>query len=83
MIMVMVLMMMMMMMMMMMYAKRMEIYRENAKRDGYHLDWAPGLNTYVRTPQCGQTVWGKMCFAPQPRAIFDLSSHQMAPRPPL
>ena len=53
MIMVMVLMMMMMMMMMMMYAKRMEIYRENAKRDGYHLDWTPGLNTYRKNP----SVW--------------------------
>ena len=31
----------------------MEIYRENAKSDGYHLDWTPGLNCYRKNP----SVW--------------------------
>ena len=28
----------------------MDIYWENAKRDGYHLDWTPGLNCYRKNP---------------------------------
>ena len=35
-----------------------EIYRENAKGPGCHLDGTPGLTVTVRTPQCGHTVWG-------------------------
>ena len=30
-----------------------EIERKNAQRDGYHLDWTPGSNTYRRNP----SVW--------------------------
>ena len=36
----------------------MEIYRENATRDGYHLDWTPGINCY-RKSVC-HTVWGNL-----------------------
>ena len=38
----------------------MELYRKNAAPQSEHPDQAPAftLYTYVRTPQCGHTVWG-------------------------
>jgi len=36
-----------------------EIYRENAKRIRYHLDWTPGLNTYRKNPSVWPHCLGK------------------------
>ena len=35
-----------------------EIYRENAGRFRYHLDWTPGLNTYRKNPSVWTHCWG-------------------------
>ena len=37
----------------------MEICRENAKRDGYHLDWTPGINCYRKNPSVWPDSLGK------------------------
>ena len=36
-----------------------EIYREHAKRPGYHHDWTPGLNTYRKNPSVWPHCLGK------------------------
>ena len=38
-----------------------EIYRENARRDRYHLDWTPGLHTYRKNPFSVATLFGEKC----------------------
>ena len=36
-----------------------EIYRDNAKRPGYHLDWTPALNCYHKNPAVWPHCLGK------------------------
>ena len=40
-----------------------EIYRENAGRYRYHLDWTPGLNTYRKNPFSVATLFGEWNLA--------------------
>ena len=40
-----------------------EIYRENAGRYRYHLDWTPGLSTYRKNPFSVATLFGEWNLA--------------------
>jgi hypothetical protein len=48
-----------------------EIYRENARRDRYHLDRTPGLHTYRKNPFSVATLFGEKLFKNKRSMFFE------------